>query len=224
MHAQQFADDGFLVVEGAIPFEDCADLACQSRPALDRAVGSRNLLAEPWCAALSRTIRRHFVLFQLIPEDFVAAQCTYFEKSTAQNWLVPVHQDLSIPAAERVAEATLTGWSVKEGALYVQAPQPILAQLVAVRLHLDACQGEDGPLRVVPGSHKLGVTSPEAAAAARKAGPEIACLMRQGAALVMKPLLLHSSSKATGTSKRRVLHLLFGPPTLPFGLRWPFAV
>jgi hypothetical protein len=36
----------------------------------------------------------------------------------------------------------------------------------------------------------------------------------------MSPLLLHSSSKATGASLRRVLHLLFGPPELPFGLAW----
>jgi hypothetical protein len=38
--------------------------------------------------------------------------------------------------------------------------------------------------------------------------------------MAMRPLLLHASSKATGSSRRRVLHFLFGPPALPFGLEW----
>jgi hypothetical protein len=42
-------------------------------------------------------------------------------------------------------------------------------------------------------------------------------------AMLMQPLLLHASSKATGTSRRRVLHFLFGPPALPCGLAWPHA-
>jgi len=40
----------------------------------------------------------------------------------------------------------------------------------------------------------------------------------------MRPLLLHASSKGTGTSRRRVLHFLFGPRDLPLGLQWQRAV
>jgi hypothetical protein len=40
----------------------------------------------------------------------------------------------------------------------------------------------------------------------------------------MRPLALHTSSKATGTGRRRVLHVVFGPPELPFGLQWQHAV
>ena len=38
--------------------------------------------------------------------------------------------------------------------------------------------------------------------------------------MLMRPLLLHASSKATGASRRRVLHFVFGPPALPHGLAW----
>lgn len=38
--------------------------------------------------------------------------------------------------------------------------------------------------------------------------------------MAMRPLLLHASSKATGTSWRRVLHFVFGPAALPHGLAW----
>ena len=41
--------------------------------------------------------------------------------------------------------------------------------------------------------------------------------------MLMRLLLLHASSKATGASRRRVLHFLFGPPRLPLGLAWAHA-
>ena len=44
-----------------------------------------------------------------------------------------------------------------------------------------------------------------------------------GAALVLRPLLLHASSKASGESRRRVLHFLFAPADPPNGLRWQHA-
>jgi ectoine hydroxylase-related dioxygenase (phytanoyl-CoA dioxygenase family) len=182
------------------------------------------LLPQSWCASLARRIRGHSVLNLLIPAEFVAAQCTYFEKSTSRNWLVPIHQDLSIPVAERVSHPALRGWSAKEGSLFVQAPSEILEQLVAVRVHLDACTPQDGPLRVMPGTHAQGRIEPEAAVAIRGTGTAVACHAKRGDALVLRPLLLHASSKASGTSRRRVLHFLFGPCQLPHGLRWQHAV
>lgn len=145
-------------------------------------------------------------------------------RPTLANWLVPVHQDLSIPVAERLPDASLRGWSEKEGSIYVQPPVDLLQQLVAVRLHIDSCGDHDGPLRVVPGSHTLGRVDPNAAASIRSRSLEIPCTGARGSALVMRPLLLHASSKATGSSLRRVLHFLFGPPSLPYGLRWQYAV
>ena len=135
------------------------------------------------------------------------------------NWLVPVHQDLSIPVRECVDDAVLRGWSRKEDAWYVRPPVGVLEEMVAVRLHLDSCGAADGPVHVVPGSHMQGAISPLEASTMRQA--EVACLAEVGDLRVMRPLLLHRSSKATGTSRRRVLHFLFGPAELPHGLEWP---
>ena len=44
-----------------------------------------------------------------------------------------------------------------------------------------------------------------------------------GFAMLMRPLLLHASSKARGASRRRVLHFLFGPRQLRLGLAWAKA-
>jgi hypothetical protein len=53
---------------------------------------------------------------------------------------------------------------------------------------------------------------------------EVACAVKKGVGLLMKPLVLHASSKASGQSRRRVLHLVFGPRCLPLGLRWRQAI
>lgn len=142
----------------------------------------------------------------------------------AQNWLVPLHQDLAIPVAEQREAPGFSAWSHKLGEVFVQPPAEVLEQLLAVRVHLDACADADGPLHVVPGSHASGVLSPDSAFSARELRGTVACVAEVGDALLMRPLLLHASSKASGTSMRRVLHFLFGPPGLPHGLRWRHAV
>jgi ectoine hydroxylase-related dioxygenase (phytanoyl-CoA dioxygenase family) len=97
----------------------------------------------------------------------------------------------------------------------------VLEQLTAVRLHLDDCSGADGPLKVVPGSHMHGRVDGPAAARLRADAGEVACTLRAGGVVLLRPLTLHASSKAHGASRRRVLHIVFGPAALPFGLAWP---
>jgi hypothetical protein len=220
MSGAGFDADGFVVVERVLAAPECAALAARVLLADPGAGGTRCLLAQPWCVALAARLRAHAALSGLIPAGHVAVQCTWFEKSAARNWLVPIHQDLSIPVAARVADAALRGWSEKEGTLFVRAPDEVLARMVAVRIHLDPCGGDDGPLRVVAGSHRHGVLSDDAAAAMRASTPETICLGGVGSALVMRPLLLHASSKGRGNSQRRVLHFVFGPRELPYGLQW----
>jgi len=224
MEADAFATHGFVLVPEVLSSNECEAIATHVANASGGSVGTRCLLPQPWCQAIAKQLRRHPLLAAFIPAGSVATQCTYFEKSRSRNWLVPVHQDLSIPVAERVNHPALHGWSEKEGSLFVQAPVELLQQLVAVRLHIDTCTVNDGPLRVVAGSHLRGRVEPEAAAIARQTQGEVICSGPRGSALVMRPLLLHASSKASGTGMRRVLHLLFGPSELPHGLRWQHSV
>lgn len=222
-----FSSRGFVLLPDLLTDSECADLADRAAP-LGRVAGARAghsggtrcLLASPWCAALAQRLRAHPALSALLPTQGVAVQCTYFEKTTAHNWLVPLHQDLSIPVATRLDNPGLQGWAEKEGGLFVQPPPEVLAEMVAVRLHLDTCQAQDGPLRVVPGTHLQGVLPPDQARALRDSTGEVICTAAVGTALVMRPLLLHASSKSTGGSRRRVLHFVFGPPSLPLGLHW----
>lgn len=187
-------------------------------------VGSRNLLAESWCGSLVSPLRTRLQALGLLPDDAVAVQCTLLRKTPGCNWKVPYHQDLSIPVAERIVNSTLSGWSVKEDGHYVQAPTELLDVLLAVRLHLDSCSDAEGALRVVPGSHRRGRLGPDHIAAMDKRQEEVVCTANVGDLLLMRPLLLHASSKAERPSGRRVLHFLFAPSQPGCGLQWRIAV
>src|SRR5262249_49948259 len=173
---------------------------------------------------LAATLGSHPAIGPLLPPRAVAVQCTLFDKSATRNWLVALHQDLSAPVRERGPHPGGSGWSGKQGGLYWPPPLSLLESLVAVRVRLDDCGPESGPLRVVPRSHRHGRLSADEAEALRREHGEIECLSRRGGVLAMRPLLLHASSKARAESRRRVLHFLFGPSVLPCGLSWHRAV
>jgi len=217
-------DMGFAEIGTVLTAGQCAEVAVAVDATDGGHVGSRNLLALARCQELAAALKVHAEVGPLLPRGAVAVQCTLFDKSADKNWLVALHQDLSIPVRERVLDPGCTGWSEKEGVTYVQPPVPVLESLVAVRAHLDDCGPESGPLRVVPRSHRHGRLSADAAKALREHHGEVECSASRGGAIVMRPLLLHSSSKARSRSRRRVLHFVFGPPDLPCGLRWHCAV
>lgn len=219
-----FASDGYVVVPAVLGEAECQSIEARLAGVAIAMAGNRSLLDFVWCAELAGRLRAHPLLAQALPADAVAIQCTLFEKSTDRNWLVPLHQDLSVPVAERIDHPELSGWSEKEGGLFVQPPPGLLEQLVAVRLHIDECGLADGPLRVVPGSHLAGRTDTDAALRLRDVTGETVCPVPRGGVLLMRPLLLHASSKASGRSLRRVLHFLFGPRQPPLGLNWRHAV
>lgn len=221
MLPEQLDADGFASVAGILTYEECTAITDQIA-ALDCAsAGTRCLLEQMWCRDLAQRLQQHPAIATVIPADFAAVQCTYFEKSVERNWLVPIHQDLSIPVAARVEHDAVRGWSEKEGNLFVQPPAELLEQLIAIRIHLDPCLQEDGPLQFLAGTHRYGRIGADEARQRREAGALVSCTMGRGDALLMRPLVLHASSKADGSSKRRVLHFVFGPQKLPYGLAWP---
>lgn len=224
MSAEHFREQGYELIPDVISSADCdAILVNVSQLAMTRA-GTRNLLQSRWCKRLADAFRAHAAIASLLGTSTTAVQCTLFEKSAERNWGVSIHQDIGIPVRERVDAAECMGWAIKEGVLHTQPPPHVLARLVALRLHLDACPTVAGPLRVVPRSHRIGRLNDDDIERLRKISGEVTCVAERGAVLLMRPLLLHASSRIAGGGKRRVLHFLFGPPNLPFGLNWHIAV
>ncbi|WPH18262.1 phytanoyl-CoA dioxygenase family protein [Variovorax paradoxus] len=210
---------GYALLPALLPAGHMNEIAESLEPWLQSTVGSRNLLAQPDCRGMAAQLKTQLAAIGLLGDDATAVQCTLFDKTADRNWLVALHQDTSIPASGDPSDAAMP-IAVKEGARYVQPPVDVLESLLAVRVHLDDCGVDAGPLRVVPGSHRAGRLDGPAAQAMRDARGEAICTAARGDALAMRPLLLHASSRARLPVRRRILHFLFGPARLPHGLVW----
>jgi len=212
-----FHAQGFCILAPLIPSTLC-DRLCERLGLLDaRRPGSRRLLGLEPVAHAAAAIGSHPSVRPLLAERAKAVQCTLFIKDVTTNWSVTPHQDLSIPVRKRLDVPGWSGWSVKEGVLFVQPPVAVLEQLVAVRLQLDHDSEATGPLEVVAGTHRLG-RLPSGDVSRWASQGTVRCVVPRGGALAMRPLIVHTSGKSTG-GVRRVLHFLFGPP-LPAGLCW----
>jgi Phytanoyl-CoA dioxygenase (PhyH) len=215
--------DGYVVIPDLIASAERDRIVRSIEDMLTEGAGTRRLIDIPWCGALAERIGRDERLRETLPVGATAVQCTLFVKSIEKNWLVSLHQDLSIPVAERIDSPECSGWSEKEGEVYVQPPISVLQNILAVRLHLDDCDERNGALRVVPGSHRLGRLTPADVLRERDARGETSVPVPRGGAMLMRPLLLHASSKSSVDNARRVLHFVFGPAELPADLRWPYG-
>ncbi|MBI3527940.1 MAG: phytanoyl-CoA dioxygenase family protein [Betaproteobacteria bacterium] len=151
-----FEEDGYVIVTNVLTQRETSVMARVLERVKVRGAGTRNLLGLPLCRTLVKRVRARLENAGVLPISSVAVQCTLFDKTPQRNWSVASHQDLSIPVRARVHHPALGGWSEKEGEQFVQTPPELLEKMLAVRIHIDDCGLENGPLRLVPGSHRHG--------------------------------------------------------------------
>ena len=144
-----------------------------------------------------------------------------FDKQPGANWKLPFHQDRTIAVAEQIDAEGYSGWSVKEGIVHVRPPVEVLEKTVAIRVHLDRCHADNGALRVIPDTHKLGMLSADAIERIAAKQNQVTLEVGEGDIVLMSPLLLHASSPAVSPSHRRVIHLEYSSAGLPKGLQFP---
>jgi ectoine hydroxylase-related dioxygenase (phytanoyl-CoA dioxygenase family) len=175
--------------------------------------GARHLLSVPAVAALARNPRLIALAADVLGCAPVPFGATLFDKSPDANWLVVWHQDTALPLVERRDTAGWGPWSEKAGVVYAHAPATALSQIVALRVHLDDSTPDNGPLRVLPGTHTLGVLSDaQIHDVARRIDPAT-CTVERGGVIVMRPLIVHASSKVSAAASRRVLHFEYAAAT-----------
>ncbi len=213
-----FQQDGVIRVPGVLSPEEVESITRQLP--IDVA-GLRNLLHLDSIATLARDARVQALVNGLSPEPLRPVRGLFFDKNPDANWAVAWHQDVAVALEARLDAPGFGPWSVKAGVPHAHAPAELLARMITLRLHLDDCGPENGPLRVIPGSQKEGRLN-DAQIERWVSGPTQECLVNAGDILVMVPLLLHASSPASQPRHRRVLHLEFGPMSLPCGLEWAF--
>lgn len=215
---------GFEIVPDFLRASDVEDLTVtlEHAPLHRSRAGARNVLQ---IEAVRRLALNHSILKfarNALGQQALPFRATLFDKSPDSNWLVVWHQDTALPLRARKDVAGWGPWSVKEGVICAHAPAEALDQVLAIRIHLDDSTTGNGPLRVLPGTHKSGVLSDDAIHDLSLKVAEAVCQVPIGGLLLMKPLLVHASSKVLRSKRRRVLHIEYcSQATFPGGLELP---
>jgi len=202
-------EDGFAVISRVVSAEwvDCLlEEIDRLSPTRTRA-GVRHALRLGPVAALARHPFLKDLSCSVLGKDAFPFRATLFDKSPGANWLVVWHQDTALPLRERLALPGWGPWSLKDGTNYAHAPASALSQVLALRVQLDDSVGENGPLRVLPRTHKLGVLSDNDIHDVAQQIAAVDCLAPKGWVVAMRPLIVHASSKSQGEMRRRVLHI-----------------
>jgi len=157
-------EHGYVVIERALSHEMCdnvlremGDVGTDER----NQAGVRNAL-QRWSGV--RKVATRSAIFEhvvaILGLHCFAVRAIFFDKTPGANWKVGWHQDLAIAVQSRHDVTGFGPWSIKAGVPHVRPPAAVLAAMLSARLHLDDCGPSNGPVRVVPGTHTLGVLDP----------------------------------------------------------------
>lgn len=209
----KLADDGYAISPNVLTKEECDHLLKEltTWTAGRSRAGIRHLMRCPVISSLARDTRLQTLAQTALMETTNPYRATLFEKTRESNWLVSWHQDTAVPLEKKFASSEWGPWSTKFGIMYAHAPAWALDRIITLRIQLDPCAQDDGPLRVIPRSHQKGVLSDSEIHLISQHEHPVECLVPQGGVLVMKPLIIHASSKSKGGTPRRVLHIEYAP-------------
>ena len=231
-HKKEIEENGFTVINHVFTSEETeqlinviqqADHTQETFRKTKDLFAIRQFLKEiPAAASLILTQKLSTIISQLFGNDYTVVKSIYFDKPGTSNWFVAYHQDLTISVNEKAEIAGFGPWSVKQNQYAVQPPLSILENNFTIRLHLDDTDENNGALRVIPGSHRKGIYRPETID--WNVESEVFCNVLKGGIMIMRPLLLHASSRTNNEHQRRVAHIEFSNQQLPAPLRWSEAL
>jgi len=144
----------------------------------------------------------------------------FFDKTPDKNWFVTWHQDKTVTLNKKIQSEGWGPWTIKDEIHHVQPPIAVLNSMITFRLHLDPADDKNGCLNVIPETHKLGILKQNEIDELVKTYPTVPCIVESSDAVIMRPHLLHSSSKAEKPDHRRVVHLEYSSYKLPDGVSW----
>ena len=217
------SEAGYEMIDGLLAADEVAglrDALAQQRLAPLRGGIRRIEQRVPRVAELARSDRLLAVAGMHLPGKPQLVRAIYFDKSPENNWYVTWHQDQTVSVSARFECEGWGPWSMKAGAWHVQPPLEILDQMVTLRIHLDPAHRGNGCLKVVPGSHRLGLVDVARVLEHVSKDRVVYCESPPGGAVVMRPHILHASEKAISPDPRRILHLEYSSHALPPGVMW----
>jgi Phytanoyl-CoA dioxygenase (PhyH) len=219
--ATHFGCNGVAIIEYVFTASEMTALDAAFETYSPSGAGARQArLGQNFVASLRRNQTLQGIADQLSGGIAQLVRVVTFDKTPETNWFVPWHQDRSVALDQRLDVPEFEAWTVKDGCHHAEPPISLLEAMVTLRLHLDDCDEDSGPLEVVPGSHRFGRLDRNGVEKAVRNGTPQLCLAARGDVLVMRPLIVHRSQRAKKPSARRVIHLEYATMSLPAPLMW----
>jgi len=180
--AATIRDAGWFVTPPMIASErlDALSSVLDAIPGDGKRGGIRNLLDLPQVRDLAACPTVRGLAEAVLGHACSAVRGLFFDKTPGANWKVSWHQDLTIAVTRRVEVPGYGPWSEKAGVPHVQPPAEVLERMLAIRVHLDDCGPENGPVRVLPGSHRSGKLDSEQIHAIRERTEPVDCVVERG--------------------------------------------
>ena len=218
-----FNDIGFEIHDNILSAEECANLlSILNQHKLQPLTGGIRRIEQlvPEVAALAQSQQLRAIASNYLSSKPALVRAIYFDKSAENNWLVTWHQDRTVAVTNKFEAEGWGLWSRKADAWHVQPPLEVLENMVIIRISLDASDKNNGCLKFLAGSHKIGIIKSTEMPEYTKNKAAVYCETPVGSALVMRPHIVHASEKALTPAPRRVLHFEYSGYTLPKGIEW----
>jgi len=232
MNDRSLQRDGFCLLKHAVTkdtvqrmlaiFRDTFNVDSEdvrARSSRGHVYAARNLIASiPEVTTVWQCDSLLTFLREQLGENFGLVRALFFDKPPDRTWALAWHKDTAIAVQDNsIVSDFFSRPTVKAGVPHLIACDEVLKQMLTLRIHLDEVTDENGPLRVIPGSHVSSTSEGDGLDAT------VDVHANAGDVLAMRPLISHSSgSSVEGTRRhRRILHLEFAASSiLPDGVTW----
>lgn len=183
--------------------------------------GIRN--ADKKLATIARLCENQQLIHQAqthLDAEVQVVRVIFFDKTPEKNWLVSWHQDKTVAVSDTFNRAGWGPWSIKDNTHHVQPPLSVLNQMVTFRIHLDSADRNNGCLKVISASNYAGLLRADEIKQWVQDNQPVYCEVNAGDAVIMRPHILHASSKSLTPKHRRVVHVEYSSHQLPQGVSW----
>lgn len=169
---------------------------------------------------LARDVKVMSIARSFLNSRVSLVRAMFFDKTPDKNWYVTWHQDKTVTLNKKIELKGWGPWSIKDKVQHVQPPVSVLNNMVTIRLHIDSADEKNGCLKVFPGTHECGILKQMDIDEIVENSRAVSCIVEARDAVIMRPHILHSSSKSEEPSHRRVVHLEYSSFELPDGASW----
>ncbi|MEM6584601.1 MAG: phytanoyl-CoA dioxygenase family protein [Pseudomonadota bacterium] len=210
---------------GAVRLSDLIDRClgeweAATRPFFDLGKPGHRITGSPDVARLACAVCETPDFHRTIGTGWAPVRAIAFNKTAGSNWSLGWHQDRTIAVAHQEEASGFDVWSNKDGMVHVEPPFALLERMVTLRLHLDPVDGDNAPLLVAKGSHRLGKVAESEIDDVIKACEILSCDSEAGDGWLYATPILHASARSTSLRERRVIHLDLSQDILPSPLEW----